>query len=170
MKSMLAVLASALLSGCTAGKVWYVDSRFTAEEEQAISAANDMWCTASRNTLCMDLVFGARVDVSTTDRNAIVKSGDRALQYRYRQWMDRESSAAFHHPAGDFDSSMIVVLQERVAPEYLRVAVAHEMGHAYGIDFHVDDPSAIMHKNLDGAESKEALTCADIQAAGLVCD
>lgn len=168
-KSLLTALALSLLSGCTAGNVYYVDKRFTPEEEQAISVANDMWCTASHNALCMDLVFGARVDVNEVSRNAIVRAGDRAAQYRFPHWIEREATGAFHHPAGSFDSDLIVVLYERVAPENLRVAVAHEMGHVYTGPNHLSDPSAIMYGNLEGAASKEVVTCGDLQAAGVPC-
>lgn len=170
MKSLVAVAALFLLAGCSGtSNVYYVDERFSPEEEQAISAANDMWCVASRNALCMDLVFGAHVDVSETSRNAIVRTGERGAQYRFRSWVERKSTAAFHHPAGSFDSSLIVVFHERVALENLRVAVAHEMGHAFGIAGHVDDPSAIMYGNLDGAADKYTVTCADLAAVGMTC-
>jgi hypothetical protein len=171
MKSL--ILSAALLaSGCSAGNVWYVDSRFSAEETQAIQAAADMWCDASRGQLCIDLVFNARVDVNEVSRNAIVRAGDRAAQYRFPQWIDRYPAppAAFHHPGGTLDSSMIVVLQEHVAPQHLRVAVAHEMGHSFGIGFHLTDPSAIMFHDLTGATDKEVVTCADLIAAGVTCD
>lgn len=171
MKSILAVAVLSLLSGCTAGNVWYVDSRFSAEETAAITAANDMWCTASHNALCMDLVFGARVDVSETSRNAIVRSGDRAAQYRFPEWIGRDGGppAAFHHPANTTEAGIIVVLAEHTTLEYLRVAVAHEMGHAHGIGFHLENPDAIMFRDLTGAVSKEEVTCEDLQAAGVTC-
>ena len=171
MKTILTALSISLLAGCAGNdRLYYVDNRFSAEEEQAIQAANDMWCTASRNALCMDLVFGARVDVSEASRNAIVKSGDRAAQYRFPNWIERDGTAAFHHPAGSFDSDLIIVLSERVAPENLRVAVAHEMGHVYTGPEHLADPAAIMYGDLTGAESKEAVTCDDLAAAGVKCD
>lgn len=171
MKSLLTIAVLSLLSGCTgAGNVYYVDSRFTPEETAVISAANDMWCTASRNARCMDLVFGARVDLNEVHRNAIIRSGTRAAQYRFPHWVEREQTAAFHHPAGTVDSDLIVVFFERVAPENLRVVVAHEMGHAHGVGDHLTDPNAIMYHDLAGAKNKEVVTCADLQAAGVTCE
>ena len=170
MKPILVAAALSLISGCTGtGNVYHVDSRFTPEEQQAIQAANDMWCTASHNALCMDLVFGARVDVNEVSRNAIVRAGDRAAQYRFPHWIERKGTAAFTHPGGSFDSTVIVVLFERAAPEDLRLIVAHEMGHVYTGPEHLSDPSAIMYGDTTGAASKEAVTCADLNAAGLPC-
>lgn len=170
MKSILAAITLSLLSGCTAGNVYYVDSRFSPEEERVIAEANDMWCTASPNALCMDLVFGARVDVGETERKAIVRAGDRAVYSRFPDAIERGLTGAFFHPARALENDLIVVLFERLAPQHLLVAVAHEMGHAHGIMTHSEDVRAIMYKNLTGAESKEALTCADLALVGLPCE
>lgn len=166
MKTILVATALSLLSGCTAGNVYHVDSRFSPEEEQAIQQANDMWCSASREQLCMDLVFGAHVDVIETSRQAIVKAGSRAVSSRFP---DFAGKPAFFHPAGTFDQKMIVVVFDRVAPENFRTAVAHEMGHAFGA-VHSEDVSAVMYRDLTGAADKEAVTCSDLIAAGVSCD
>lgn len=167
MKSLLTIAALSLLSGCCGNeRLWYIDSRFSPEEERQIRLANDMWCTGSHSALCMDLVFGARVDVSEVYRQAIVKVGSRGAQYRFQ---DQLGHAAFFHPGGTFDSNLIVVLSDQVAPEDLRVTVAHEMGHTFGAG-HINDPMAVMFHNLEGAANKEVLTCSDLSLVGLPCE
>jgi hypothetical protein len=112
--------------------------------------------------LHFDLVLGKRVDVTETEHNAIVKVGARAAFNRFPA-MVSDSRAAFYHPGSTLESSLIVVITDRIEGEMLRPAIAHEMGHSFGLQ-HVPEEQALMHENLNGDATK-CVTDVDLREA-----
>jgi Matrixin len=137
---------STLLQGCIRSKTYYVDNRFTAEEETEIKAAANMWDEATGGALNFDLVFGEHVDISEVKRNAIVKVGARAAFNRFPE-MVSDTRPAFYHPGNTLESSLVVVIADHIDANVLRPTVAHEMGHSFGLQ-HVSEEQALMHENL----------------------
>jgi len=142
----VALILFGLQQGCLGSSAYYVDSRFTAEEEAEIKAAASMWSDATGEALNLDLIFGQRVDVVETKRNVIVKVGARAAFNRFPE-MVSSTRPAFFHRGSAMESSLVVVIADQVEPALLRAAVAHEMGHSFGLQ-HVPEQSALMHENL----------------------
>ena len=142
----VALILSGLQQGCLGSSAYYVDSRFTAEEEAEIKAAAGMWSDATGEALNLDLIFGQRVDVVETKRNVIVKVGARAAFNRFPEVVS-STRPAFFHRGNALESSLVVVIADQVDPALLRAAVAHEMGHSFGLQ-HVPEQSALMHENL----------------------
>jgi len=142
----VSLIFSGLLQGCVGSSAYYVDKRFTAEEEADIRAAAGMWSEATGGALHFDLVFGQRVDVIEVKRNVIVKVGARAAFNRFPE-MESNTRPAFYHPGNALESSLLVVIADQLDPALLRAAMAHEMGHSFGLQ-HVPAKSALMHENL----------------------
>ena len=160
--SIVSLLLSGFLESCVGSQAYYVDNRFTADEEVAIRAAAGMWREATGGALNFDLIFGQRVDILETDRNAIVKVGARAAFNRY-PWMASETRAAFYHQGNALESSLVVIIADRIEPALLRPAVAHEMGHSFGLQ-HVPEEHALMHADLYNDVTK-CVTEVDLQEA-----
>ena len=158
---LLAIIAS-LLTGCMGSKAYYVDERFTAEERQQIQAAATMWEQSTGGSVNFDLVFGQRVDISDSDRNTIVKVSARAAFNRFPE-MASDKRAALFHEGSTFQSSTIVIIGERVEEDMLRPAIAHEMGHSFGLR-HVPEAQALMYENLNGDPTK-CVTEVDLREA-----
>src|SRR5688572_15185680 len=88
-------LATVYLFACgcmPTGEVWYVDSRFTLEEEQQILAAHDQWVALGAEQQMF--LFGQRVDANETGRRAIVKAGARAAAYAWEGFRPEGGDAA----------------------------------------------------------------------------
>ena len=142
----LSLILSGLQQGCIGSKAYYVDARFTDEEEADISAAAGMWSEATGGALNFDLIFGQRVDLVEVRRNVIVKVGARAAFNRFPE-MASSTRPAFFRRGSALESSLVVVIADQVDPALLRATVAHEMGHSFGLQ-HVPEESALMHENL----------------------
>ena len=153
---------SALLQGCIGSKTFYVDDRFTEQEEERIKDAAAMWEAATGGALQFDVVFGKRVDVTETEHNAIVKVGARAAFNRFPR-MISDTRPAFYYPGTAFESSLIVVITDRIEGDILRPTIAHEMGHSFGLQ-HVREEQALMHENLNDDVTK-CVTDVDLREA-----
>lgn len=153
---------STLLQGCIGSETYYVDDRFTEQEEERIKDAAAMWEAATGGVLHFDLVFGKRVDITETERNAIVKVGARAAFNRFPR-MVSDTRPAFYHPGSTFQSSLIVVITDRIDGDILRPTIAHEMGHSFGLQ-HVAERQALMHENLNDDITK-CVTDVDLREA-----
>jgi hypothetical protein len=158
----VSLIFSSAMAGCVGSKAYYVDRRFTAEEEVDIRAAANMWSEATGGVLNFDLIFGQRVDVIEVKRNAVVKVGARAAINRFPA-MASKTPAAFYHPGNALESSLVVVIADQIEPALLRAAVAHEMGHSFGLQ-HVPEERALMHENLYNDVTK-CVTQVDLQEA-----
>jgi hypothetical protein len=158
----IVLILSSLLQGCIGSKAYAVDSRFTAEEEADIRAAASMWSEATGGALNFDLIFGQRVDIIETERNAIVKVGARAAFHRF-PGLASKTRAAFYHPGNSLESSLVVVITDQIEPALLRAAVAHEIGHSFGLQ-HVPEEHALMHGDLYNDATK-CVTEVDLREA-----
>ena len=156
------IFSTMVLQGCIGSKTYYVDNRFTAEEEADIQAAASMWNDATGGALNFDLVFGQRVDVFEVKRNVIAKVGARAAFNRFPEMLS-DTRPAFFHPGNALESSLLVVIADHVDAQLLRPTVAHEMGHAFGLQ-HVPEERALMHENLHNDVTK-CVTEVDLQEA-----
>lgn len=168
---VLALLGFAtLVSGCFGGNTYYVDSRFTPAEEESIRQAANMWSEATHGAVHVDLVFGAHVDLLEVEKNAIVKAGTRAIQNKFPSWGQH---FAYHKPWNTLESDLIVVYAEELVgnDSKLKVAMAHEIGHAFGAE-HVAQESAVMYGSTNESGEK-CITKADLAAVGVAgkgCD
>ena len=70
---------------------------------------------------------------------------------------------AFYHPGGMFESSLIVVISDRIDGDMLRPTIAHEMGHSFGLQ-HVPEDQALMHEDLNDDVDK-CVTEVDLREA-----
>jgi len=77
---------------------------------------------------------------------AAVLHGARAAFNRFPE-MESNTRPAFYHPGNALESSLLVVIADQLDPALLRAAMAHEMGHSFGLQ-HVPAKSALMHENL----------------------
>ena len=159
---VVSLILAGLLEGCVGPEAYYVDSRFTVDEEADIRAAAKMWSEATGGALNFDLIFGHRVDILETKRNAIVKVGARAAFNRFPS-IASKTAAAFYHEGNSFESSLVVVIADQIEPALLRAAVAHEMGHSFGLQ-HVPEEHALMHADLHKDVSK-CVTEVDLREA-----
>ncbi len=151
-KVTLFAIIALLLPGCLDSETYYVDERFTAEEQERIGDAARMWEKATGGSVHFDLVFGQRVDVADSDRKVIVKTSARAAFNRFPD-MVSDTRVALYHEGSTFQASQIVVIAERVELDMLRPTMAHEMGHAFGLR-HVPEAGALMFENLNNDPTK----------------
>ena len=152
----------ALLQGCMGSKAYYVDERFSEQEQQFIRDASVMWERSTGGSVHFDLVFGQRVDINESDRNVIVKVTARAAFNKFPE-MISDTRVALFHEGSTFQSSIIAIIGERVEGEMLRPAIAHEMGHSFGMG-HVPEVQALMYENLNGDPTK-CVTESDLREA-----
>jgi hypothetical protein len=148
----LLAIGALVLQGCIGSETYYVDERFSAEEQQRIREAASMWEEATGGSVHFDLVFGQRVDVADSDRKVIVKTSARAAFNRFPE-MVSDTRVALYHEGSTFQASQIVVIAERVELDMLRPTMAHEMGHAFGLR-HVPEAEALMYENLNNDPTK----------------
>jgi hypothetical protein len=154
----LAVLAlTALATGCLGSPI-YVDARFTAEEEQTIQAAADVWSAATDGKAAVDFIFGQRVDLRDTGRRVMVRAGGRAAENAYELF--REGDPGGRHES--WDSEVIVIVPERMDGIDMKYVVTHELGHHFGVH-HVADDTAIMYFQPN-PRSAHCLTREDLAA------
>lgn len=151
----------ALLQGCM-GKAYYVDEGFSTREQQLIRDAASMWEQSTAGSVHFDFVFDQRVDLSESDRNVIVKTSARAAFDRFPEMASAKRAALFHEGSA-FQSSIMVIIAERLEEEMLRTAIAHEMGHSLGLE-HVPEVQALMYENLNEDPAK-CVTEADLREA-----
>jgi hypothetical protein len=136
----LAVLAlTAFATGCLGSPI-YVDERFTAEEEQTIQAAADVWTKATNGKATVEFIFGQRVDLRDTGRRVMVRAGGRAAENAFELF--REGDPGGRHES--WDSEVIVIVPERMDGIDMKYVVTHELGHHFGVH-HVADETAIMY-------------------------
>jgi hypothetical protein len=152
----------ALLQSCMRSNAYYVDEKFSAQEQEHIRGAAAMWEESTGGSVHFDLVFGQRVDIWESDRNAIVKTSARAAFDRFPQ-MASDKRAALFHDGSTFESSIMVIIAERVEEGMLRTAIAHEMGHSLGLR-HVPEVPALMYENLNRDPGK-CVTEVDLREA-----
>jgi hypothetical protein len=148
----LFAMVAFLLQGCLGSETYYVDERFTGDEQQRIRDAARMWEEATGGSVHFDLVFGQRVDVADSDRRVIVKTSARAAFNRFPD-MASDTRVALYHEGSTLQASQIVIIAERVELDMLRPTIAHEMGHAFGLR-HVPEAGALMFENLNNDPTK----------------
>ena len=141
MKALLFVSLFAL-SGCL-GNTWYVDSRFTAEEQEKIQAAVDSWVEVGATPV--DLVFGEKISSGETGRRVVIRAGEREACSWHEGFIGSEWTAVNH--AG-FNFQRIVINVDRVEPALFQRVVAHEFGHYYIGSDHLG-PGALMYRTAD---------------------
>ena len=142
----------ALLQSCMRSNAYYVDEKFSTQEQELIQGAAAMWEESTGGSVHFDLVFGQRVDIWESDRNVIVKTSAQAAFNRFPE-MASDKRAALFHEGSTFQSSIMVIIAERVEEDMLRTAIAHEMGHSLGLR-HVPEVQALMYANLNGDPAK----------------
>lgn len=151
----LVLSLTALLTGCDPGGAIYVDSRFTAEERQAIQEAAGMWEAVGAP---IDLIWDAKTTGRDTSRRELVRAGTRAaIQAQPEmagQWCD-----------GYTDHGRIIINVERAAEmgDPLKALVAHEMGHLLGLQHVGTAETAVMSAQRE-IWSPTELTAVDVAA------
>jgi hypothetical protein len=161
-KLVLFALVAFLLPGCMGAGPYYVDERFTADEQERIREAAAMWQDATGGSAQFDLVFDQRVDIGEGERNAIVKVSAQAAFNRFPE-MVSDTRVALFHEGSSFHPAIIVVIGERVENDMLRPTMAHEMGHSLGLR-HVAEKEALMFADLHNDPNK-CITEVDLREA-----
>ncbi len=140
MKTMILVLVALMgVTGC-AGDVWYVDSRFSAEEEKQIQAAEVMWEEAGAPTFAF--FFRQHVNGLEQGQNVIVRSrSDRESAGIVEGWSEQWSGST---TTGKF-STVIVLMPDFIEKGTFPRLAAHELGHAHiGPGIHATSKDAVM--------------------------
>lgn len=133
----LMIVTMGLLSGC-AGEVWYVDSRFSAEERDQIQAAADSWEAIGAKP--QDFIWRAKVSEFEDGRNVITRTGARAAE---QVWDGFRDPAYLGVTLARPLNTRIILVLERMAQGELQMQAAHEFGHAYGLH-HAESRRALM--------------------------
>ena len=125
---VLLVVTLGLLSGCT-GEIWYVDSRFSPDEEQMILAAHEDWVAIGAPP--QNFVFGQHTDVRDTGRKVIVKAGWRAAASVFDGFRPEDKAASCLNRDDLNAAYQIVMVTEYNPPAVFQRNFAHELGHHY---------------------------------------
>jgi hypothetical protein len=161
---VLFAIGGFLLQGCLGPGPYYVDERFTAEEQSHIREAAAMWLDSTGGSAQFDLIFNQRVGIGESERNAIVKVDANTAFSRFPE-MISDTRVALFHEGSSFHPSIIVVIGERVEDKMMRPTVAHEMGHSLGLR-HVGEMDALMYADLRNDPTK-CVTEDDLREARL---
>lgn len=155
MKTALFIAALALIfsQACTPGGAFLVDSRFTASERLEIQRAADTWEAYGAH---IDLVWDQHTN-GTETKSIVRPRGTREAVAIMPPLKDTDAAIT----KTTFDHTTIVVMPDRIQSNPLWYVVAHEMGHALGME-HVADPRAIMHWT-DTSVSARCVTQADLE-------
>lgn len=148
---MVVAMFCLLLPACM-GDVWYVDSRFTPEEEQHIQAAADLWQDVGSGPI--DFVWNQKVDVRDTGRRVIVRVNDRLAQEFCAEPIGTIPCEGMHRRTTNVE--FIILNTDRDPTLFERVA-AHELGHSLigrvdGLTDehgHLPEPGALMFHYSD---------------------
>lgn len=149
------MIAAIALQGCT-GNVWYVDERFTDEEQVKVQAGADLWSTATDEQVVIDLVFGQRVDLTDENKRVLVKTSRRAGENFTRE---RNDNCDSYYYTNKVNREFIVIYTD-LPPEALHLTVAHELGHSLGLK-HIENGDALMNP---GTDEESCITRLDLEA------
>lgn len=138
----LVVMAMGLLSGC-GGSIFYVDSRFTPEEEKQIEAAQQLWADAGAEPL--HLMFSQKVRGDTDARKEIVRASEREALVLHENFAKDDVNAVTRRwiPMGGIN---IILNLDRIEPRVFQRVMAHEFGHVHGIRVHIPGEGSVMCK------------------------
>jgi len=137
MKILLLVIVT-LLTGCM-GKPFFVDERFSPEEEAQIQWGADSWAAIGAEPI--DFIWRQRVDVSDTGRRVVVRVHDK-LALQTSQKFSEGCVAVEQYGLG---YERIVVDVDRMTTEDMGMYLSHEFGHHYLGPQHSNEPDSIMN-------------------------
>ncbi len=139
-------LVPMLVACSTAENVFYVDSKFTAEERSAIKKAADDWSYATNGLANIDFVWDAEVDESEIENPKFRKTIIRSIDAKYWPVLPEGrgvgSTSFFPHGVESiavwmnyFDGDL----------KFITFTLTHEFGHHFVDTSHVNDPYAVMN-------------------------
>lgn len=142
MSLTLPIVAGLLATGCL-GNAFYVDERFTPDEETQIRAAAESWEAVGAEPL--DFVWRSHVNATDTGRRVIIKAGEREALNADPSFRESEARAA--SDMQNIGVERIIVDIDRIGDDVndLQRMVAHELGHHFMGPQHLTDKDALMY-------------------------
>lgn len=129
-----------LVSGCV-GEAWYVDSRFTDEEQTQIRNAAEQWEALGAEPF--HFVWRQKVNGLETDRKVIVRMGEREATQAWEGFRDVEWNYCGVAHVNTFSADRIILVPARMVEGKFQRYAAHELGHVLGLS-HLPSDEAVM--------------------------